>query len=136
MIRLINETGRTLTRGFFSPRLKRLSEILGIRGDITVKLGDPAESQRLNRLYRHRDHPTDVLSFPLHDQTPDGKFYIGDIFICREIADRQARQRNIPPLQEYLRLVIHGTLHLLGYDHPLPESEMIALQEKLLEKIG
>lgn len=71
--------------------------------------------QRLNREYKHQDRPTDVISFALPQ--PDGTL-AGDIYLCRGVAAREAHRRGLPVREELLRLVVHGTLHLLGHDHP------------------
>jgi probable rRNA maturation factor len=71
--------------------------------------------QRLNREWMGHDRPTDVLSFAL--QGPEG-ILLGDVYICPAVARRQAVEFGVPPREELLRLVVHGTLHLLGHDHP------------------
>ncbi len=73
--------------------------------------------RRLNRVYRRRDKVTDVLSFPLGCRAADGKFYLGDIVIAPAQAARQARQKGHGLEEEMGVLLIHGFLHLLGYDH-------------------
>ena len=81
---------------------------------------DPA-IRELNRRYRSRDTPTDVLSFPLADEVcPD---LLGDVVISVETLRRQARQRKRSMADELLRLLIHGILHLLGYDHEVSPAE-------------
>jgi probable rRNA maturation factor len=69
----------------------------------------------LNARWKGRDEPTDVLAFALTD--PRGAL-AGDIYICPWVAAREARARGIPLRQELHRLVVHGVLHVLGYDHP------------------
>lgn len=71
--------------------------------------------RRLNLQYKGRDRPTDVLAFSL--PSPGGTL-MGDIYICRWVARREAEARDIPVDQEIIRLIVHGTLHVLGYDHP------------------
>ncbi len=75
--------------------------------------------RRLNAEWMGHDWPTDVLSFAL--PTPGGEL-LGDVYVCRPVAVREARRRRIAISQELLRLVIHGTLHVIGYDHPEDES--------------
>jgi probable rRNA maturation factor len=79
-------------------------------------VGDRA-IQTLNRKFMKKDCPTDVLSFPLGEKGPDGKFYLGDIMIAVPVAFRQARQKGHSLDRELRLLAIHGFLHLLGYDH-------------------
>ncbi len=71
----------------------------------------------LNRKFMKKDRPTDVLSFPLGEKGPDGKFYLGDIVIAVPVAARQARAKGHSLDKELRWLAIHGFLHLLGFDH-------------------
>ena len=89
--------------------------------------------RELNRRWRGADRATDVLAFAL--EGPAGAL-TGDIYVCRALALRQAAARHLPLRQELLRLAIHGTLHVLGYDHPEDErrtgSAMWRRQERYL----
>jgi probable rRNA maturation factor len=99
----------------------------------------------LNRDYRGKDKATDVLSFPgldalreNFDSLPFPHASLGDIVICKEIAQKQAIEFSLSYEQEVLHLLVHGFLHLLGYDHELSESEeklMEGLEQKLIKKI-
>jgi probable rRNA maturation factor len=71
----------------------------------------------LNRRFMKKNRPTDVLSFPLGEKAPDGKFYLGDIVIAVPVAFRQAREKGHSLDRELRLLAIHGFLHLVGYDH-------------------
>jgi probable rRNA maturation factor len=71
----------------------------------------------LNRKFMKKDRPTDVLSFPLGETGPDGRFYLGDIVIAVPVAFRQARQKGHSLDRELRLLAMHGFLHLLGFDH-------------------
>ncbi len=73
--------------------------------------------QTLNRKFMKKNKPTDVLSFPLGEKAPDGKFYLGDIVIAVPVAFRQAKAKGHGLDRELRLLAIHGFLHLLGYDH-------------------
>ena len=75
--------------------------------------------RRLNAEHKGHDRPTDVLSFAMTD--PAGRT-LGDVYVCPWVAAREARARRIPLRQELIRLVVHGTLHALGRDHPEDES--------------
>jgi probable rRNA maturation factor len=92
--------------------------------------------RRLNRDYKDRDAPTDVLAFPL--EGPAG--LVGDIYVCPWIARREAVARRVPVRQELIRLVIHGTLHVLGHDHPengqRERSPMWRRQERYVEALA
>lgn len=87
----------------------------GREASIQVTFLGPARMRRMNRQWKGADRPTDVLSFSL--LLPDQSLY-GDVFICPDVARRQAKELGIPERQELIRLVVHGTLHALGYDHP------------------
>ncbi len=111
-----------------------LSSELNISGDITIKISDNVESKALNLLYRKKDYPTDVLSFQINEELPDG-FYIGDILISYEVLQKQAKEAEISEKTELTTLVVHGVLHLSGYDHETDNGEMLNLQKKLLKII-
>jgi probable rRNA maturation factor len=95
-------------------------------------LADPQITD-LNRQYLQHDAPTDVLSFPLYEE---GEEPVGDIYIGYEQAQRQSAELAVPLAAELARLAIHGTLHVLGYDHPeegaRDQSEMWERQEAIL----
>jgi probable rRNA maturation factor len=133
MIKII-PNNNPIDRDYFISRLSRLQQQLNLDGDITIKVGSRSESRNLNQEYRQKDYPTDVLSFSLNQELPAG-FYLGDIFICYPIAREQARQFDIPLNNELLRLMIHGVLHLSGYDHEKDSGEMDQLQESFLEEL-
>ncbi len=84
--------------------------------EVTCILTDDAHIQQLNRDFRDKDQPTDVLSFEMHD-TIHPASPLGEIYISIERAKKQAQQARHPLQQEILLLAIHGTLHLLGYEH-------------------
>ncbi|MCL2215953.1 MAG: rRNA maturation RNase YbeY [Defluviitaleaceae bacterium] len=94
----------------------------------------------LNNIYRQKDAPTDVLSFPAScgDSFSACNKFIGDIAICVEIAKSQAAEYGHSLERELAFLTVHGLLHLLGYDHETPEDEvnMIKIQEEILTKVG
>jgi probable rRNA maturation factor len=92
----------------------------------------------LNQRYLGHAGPTDVISFGLGRIGGTGAV-VGDIYICPEVARANARRQNIRPGEELLRLVIHGTLHVLGYEHPdnglRTESPMWRKQERILARV-
>jgi probable rRNA maturation factor len=124
-----------LDRQFYLDKLEAIAKELNINpdGTIVIKLGDREESKNLNLQYLEKDYPTDVLSFPFNEELPDG-FYIGDIFICYPVAGIQAKENNVSLQEELFRLMVHGILHLLGYDHEKDTGEMETLQEQLVDK--
>lgn len=106
----------------------RTRELRGLLGRLVARyrLADPeitlafvgsAAMRTLNRRFRKKDRPTDVLSFPLGKQGPDGRHYLGDIVIAVPVAFRQAREKGHSLRRELELLAVHGFLHLLGFDH-------------------
>lgn len=93
--------------------------------------------RELNRRWKGSDRPTDVLAFAL---TGPAGMLTGDIYLCRAVAASEAAARRLPLRQELLRLVVHGTLHVLGYDHPEGDdrtaSAMWRRQERYLRGPG
>jgi probable rRNA maturation factor len=94
--------------------------------------------RRLNARYRGSDRPTDVLAFALR---PPGGPRVGDVYVCAWVAARAARAHRIPIRQELIRLVVHGTLHALGRDHPedaeaRTRSPMWRRQERYVEALA
>ncbi len=107
--------------------------------DLTIVIDTDETIQQLNRDYLGIDSPTDVLSFYAHEFDPDtGTIYLGDVILSYPRAEAQAAKAGHVTRAEVLLLVIHGTLHLLGFDHAAPEQKaaMWAAQQHLLEKIG
>ena len=87
------------------------------RSELSIALIGNAEMQRLNAQYRNRDYPTDVLSFPAEATLPSGVRLLGDVIISVDKARQQANERERTLEQEMVTLLIHGVLHLLGFDH-------------------
>jgi len=85
------------------------------RALISVTFVGRDSMRRLNRRHKGHDRPTDVLSFAMADP---GGTTVGDVYVCAWVAAREAKSRGIPLRQELIRLVVHGTLHALGRDHP------------------
>ena len=107
----------------------------GREAELSVTLVDDAEIKRLNREYRGRDRPTDVIAFSLG--SPEEP--LGDVYVGADQARRQAEALGVPLSEELVRLAIHGTLHVLGHDHPDGDdrfaSPMYVLQEPLLGEV-
>jgi probable rRNA maturation factor len=116
-------------------------EAVDAGASLTILLTDDAYLQQLNRQYRGMDQPTDVLSFPVGEDMPhiaELAHYLGDIAISVEYAQRQAATKGHELIAELKLLVIHGVLHLLGYDHADADEKaaMWASQEVILRKLG
>ncbi|WP_231511510.1 rRNA maturation RNase YbeY [Chondromyces apiculatus] len=118
-------------------RAEKMLSHLKLRSvELSVALVDDATIHTLNRDYRHKDKPTDVLAFPLDEEggpSPQGRRLLGDVILSVDTARRQARQRRRPLLDEMTMLLGHGLLHLIGYDHQTDaeEQEMTALTREL-----
>lgn len=107
--------------------------------DLGIILGNDAFIQSLNAKYRHVDTPTDVLSFSAGEVDPDTKdIYLGDVVISLPRATEQALLGGHPVAEELQLLVVHGTLHLLGYDHSdtIDRQKMQAQQDLTLGELG
>ncbi|MDX2193496.1 MAG: rRNA maturation RNase YbeY [Gemmatimonadales bacterium] len=81
--------------------------------DMSVTFVGRDRMRAMNRAWKGHDRPTDVLSFQLGGPRP-----AGDVYVCPWVAAREARARGVPAREELVRLVVHGTLHALGWDHP------------------
>ncbi|MEJ2757736.1 MAG: rRNA maturation RNase YbeY [Anaerolineales bacterium] len=107
--------------------------------DISIQLTDDATLQQYNQEYMGIDAPTDVLSFSVPVDNPEtGDPYLGDLLISLPTAASQAEAAGHPVVEEVKLLVVHGVLHLLGYDHATPEekSAMWTLQDTILAELG
>lgn len=104
--------------------------------EVGIVVVDSTKIHEYNKTYRNIDRPTDVLSFEDGDIV-DGVCYIGDIIINVEAVVNQAKEYNHSIKREFCFLVVHGYLHLLGYDHQTPqeEEEMICLQKEILDEV-
>jgi probable rRNA maturation factor len=107
--------------------------------DLSVVIGNDDLLHELNLKYRHTDTTTDVLSFPSGEVDPDtSKLYLGDVVISLPRAQIQASTEGHPLAEELQLLVVHGTLHLLGYDHEEvnDKKKMQITQETILKQLG
>ena len=92
---------------------------------ISVTLVDDTEMQKLNKKHLGRDYPTDVLSFNINSETPDGSAYLGDIVVNEDQALRQASEYGNDKEHELADLVAHGVLHLLGVHHDDDDNKSV-----------
>lgn len=128
--------------------LRRVQRALGVSNrEVTVCLVDDAEMRGLNRSYRGRNKTTDVLSFPAESDSGKNSSrrtkarissasYLGDIAISAEEARRNARPNGRTMVEELRILVLHGVLHLLGYDHERDNGRMNRLEHRLRRRFG
>jgi probable rRNA maturation factor len=102
--------------------------------EVTIRLVDEAESHELNLTYRGKDKSTNVLSFPF--EVPPGIELplLGDLIICRQVVEREAEEQGKPLEAHWAHMVVHGSLHLLGYDHIEDEEaeEMESLETEIM----
>jgi len=117
------------------------------QAELTIRVVAPEESQSLNFDYRQKDKPTNVLSFPYEPFEPIANEamstalelpLLGDLVICAEIVEAEAQQQNKPIQHHWAHLVIHGVLHLIGYDHitDTEAEEMENLERAILAGLG
>lgn len=105
--------------------------------ELTVRVVDADESQMLNHQYRQKDKPTNVLSFPFEAPPGIEINLLGDLVICADIVEQEAAAQNKAVMHHWAHLVVHGTLHLLGFDHENDQDaqQMENLEVKLLAKL-
>lgn len=136
-------------KGFAPSLLQRLGGAFrGVRGipaqaSVGLQFISRAKIQQMNRDFRQKNRPTDVLSFSTREgkRLPGikgipGPVEMGDIVVCAAVAREEARRRNMDVTEELVRLVVHGTLHLAGMDHATEKEEekMFRLQEQIIER--
>lgn len=114
--------------------------------EVSVKFADDAEVQALNAAYRGKDRPTNVLSFPMVQRdlletltnSDDGEALLGDIILARGVCEREAAEKGVAVETHATHLVVHGTYHLLGFDHleDVEAEEMEQLERDALASLG
>ena len=108
------------------------------QAELTIRIVDEAESQTLNSSYRGKDKPTNVLSFPFEAPPEIDIPLLGDLIICAPVVELEAIQQNKSLQAHWAHMVVHGCLHLLGYDHiqDAEAEEMESLETQLVESLG
>ena len=106
--------------------------------EMTVRIVDEAESHALNLNYRGKDRPTNVLSFPFECPDEVELPLLGDLVICRQVVEREAQEQGKPLMAHWAHMVVHGSLHLLGYDHIEDDEaeEMESLETQIMIGLG
>ena len=105
--------------------------------DVAVRIVNADEIRTLNRLYREKDTPTNVLSFPAGDiegLPPEAPQLLGDVVVCASVVAAEAREQGKAVEHHWAHMIVHGTLHLLGFDHETDAeaAEMEALEARIL----
>lgn len=111
------------------------------RAELSVRVVDTEEIQNLNRDYRQQDKPTNVLSFPggpVAGLPAEEATLIGDVIVCADVVSHEAAEQGKTVAEHWAHMLVHGTLHLLGYDHgnASEAAEMEALETKILGQYG
>ncbi|XZQ55200.1 MAG: rRNA maturation RNase YbeY [Arsenophonus sp.] len=108
------------------------------RSEITIRIVDIVESQYLNLTYRGKNKPTNVLSFPFKTPKNIVLSLLGDIVICRQIVEKESIEQDKNIDSHWAHMVIHGSLHLLGYNHKndIKAKEMEKIETEIMQKLG
>ncbi|OCG62861.1 rRNA maturation RNase YbeY [Gilliamella sp. wkB18] len=106
--------------------------------EITIRIVDEQESQQLNSTYRHKDKPTNVLSFPFESPIEIAVPLLGDLVICKQVVEVEAIAQHKSLTSHWAHMIVHGCLHLLGYDHILDEEakEMENIEISIMQQLG
>lgn len=108
------------------------------QSEVTIRIVDEEESHHLNLTYRGKDKPTNVLSFPFEAPPEVELSLLGDLIICRQVVEQEAIEQQKSAEEHWAHMVVHGCLHLLGYDHIEDEEaeEMEGLETEILAELG
>ena len=115
-----------------------LSHVDRFNAELTVRVVDESEITDLNRTYRHKNAPTDVLAFPHRLPNDIDLDLLGDVVVCAGAVNRHATSNNISRSTHWARIIAHGILHLCGYDHEQSKDakQMKLAEAEILKKIG
>lgn len=113
-----------------------LRAVVPTNAEITIRIVDEDEARSLNQAFRSKDYVPNVLAFPF-DETLDG-FLWGDIVICASVVFQEAQDFGVPSSFRFAHLLVHGALHLLGYDHENEEDARLMESEeiRILNQLG
>jgi probable rRNA maturation factor len=105
---------------------------------LSVRIVGCARSRSLNARYRHKDKPTNVLSFAGAGSAPDGRFFLGELVICAPVVALEARMQGKTLEAHWAHMIVHGVLHLLGFDHERRAEavKMTAREIQILDRLG
>ncbi|MGW8228931.1 MAG: rRNA maturation RNase YbeY [Gammaproteobacteria bacterium] len=106
--------------------------------ELTVRIVDEAEMAELNARYRHKTGPTNILSFPFEAPPGVELNLLGDLVVAAPVVQREAREQGKTETAHWAHMIVHGTLHLLGYDHsqPAEAEDMEAREIRILQQLG
>ncbi len=106
--------------------------------EVTIRLVDEPESRQLNHQYRGKDKPTNVLSFPFEAPSCITINLLGDLVICKQVVEKEALEQKKSLPAHWAHMVVHGSLHLLGYDHMEEDDaqQMESLETEIMQKMG
>lgn len=138
-LQIVVENGDALpSQDQFQQWLDAVIPLFQPRAEVTIRIVETNESQQLNRDYRGIDKPTNVLSFPFEAPPEVEIDLLGDLIICQQVVEREAGEQNKPLNAHWAHMVIHGSLHLLGYDHIEDEEaeEMESIETEIMQKLG
>ncbi|GAC1303828.1 MAG: rRNA maturation RNase YbeY [Steroidobacteraceae bacterium] len=105
---------------------------------LSIRVVGRARSRSLNERYRHKDHPTNVLSFRGAGRAPDGRHFLGELVICAPVVAREALACRRSLESHWAHMTVHGVLHLLGFDHEAraQAAKMAAREVQILDRLG
>lgn len=138
---IVNQSGRAVPKAFLRDWVKRMNRLAAKKinprkfqkKELVIAFLPEDEARKLNFTYRQKDYATDVLSFESEDPSS-----LGELVICPEVISRQAKEHGLLVREELGYMVLHGFLHLLGFDHEKSEREakkMFTLQDELFDKL-
>jgi len=139
MIEIINrQRTRNINTKLWRDFTARASAAVGAGSDIAIVFVSDAAIRKLNKEFRGKNYATDVLSFPVHAEQfeKENQSQLGEIVISVERAMARARENGLTFANEIEQLIVHGLLHLCGYDHERDNGEMNRLELKLRKKLG
>jgi probable rRNA maturation factor len=144
-LKVLNRADCSITVKFFHPqkdlnekwvkaRMKEIMRIADIRADeLSVIFVDDGQMTEYNKSYLGMKDTTDVMAFPFNETNEEGKFYLGDIIISVETAEKQAKELCHSFLDEADVLMTHALLHLIGFDHTKDKGQMLKEQERIVK---
>jgi probable rRNA maturation factor len=105
---------------------------------LSVRVVGLARSRSLNAHYRHKDKPTNVLSFSGAGAVPDGRYFLGELVICAPVVAHEALTQDKTLVSHWAHMTVHGVLHLLGFDHErrAEAAKMAAKEIQILDRLG